>query len=109
MKHTTWERNLNPNGWALIGKVEPKWLDPYTIIEVKGSGGYIVRTNILNNENVVLIDQINLYINETLRPGNKIEICKMTMLTHLHPVIHLVYKYPNKKVFLTAMQKVTVK
>ena len=54
------------------GRLEPKWVHPYIIVEVKESSGCITKDKYSkNNEKVIPIDQVRLYFDEALRPDIK--------------------------------------
>ena len=54
------------------GKLEPKQLFPYTMVDIKESGWCIIKDKYFSvKKTVIHIDQIKLYFNKAVRPGNK--------------------------------------
>ena len=94
------------------GKLEHKFLQPYTIVEVKGSGGHIVKVKYSKvMKKSIPTDQIKLYFDQEIRQGNKSN--KKGKVedddVHLHPANYSVCKYQRLKLCLTVMHIVTVK
>ena len=62
------------NTHYMRGKLQPKWIGPYTIVEVKEIGWYIVTDKYLKvMKKGIPINQSKLYFEPEMRQGNNIE------------------------------------
>ena len=67
-------RKFIKNTYHMRGNLEPNWIDPYTIVEIKEHGRYIVKDKCSKiMKSMIHMEQVKLYFVETLIPGEEKE------------------------------------